>query len=141
MDWTADREGLLSYSYERFALAKVFVFRKWLELAAERKVEVPADLSGACKYGSLFMNLVFGGAIRGHYQHQYNLIGGRIVDLSHDAADVGRLTNPYLNEPEYFSTPEQQASLDCCVPRVERWAQEFLGQAEVISSFPGFSRL
>ncbi|MGZ4978496.1 MAG: transcriptional regulator, partial [Methylobacter sp.] len=95
-DWTIDREARLAYSYERFAQAKVFVFRKWCEQAAERGALAPSDLSGSCKYGSLFMNQVFGGTICGHYEHQYNVIGGRIVDLSHDAIDVGRITNPYL---------------------------------------------
>ncbi|MBS1214584.1 MAG: transcriptional regulator [Proteobacteria bacterium] len=126
MDWTANREGRLPYSYEGFAQAKVFIFRKWCEHAAERGVQLPVDLSGSCKYGTLFMNRVFGGAIRGHYQHQYNVIGGRIVDLSHDAADVGNMRHPYLHEPEFFAVPEQQATLDCCLPRVDRWVVEFL---------------
>jgi hypothetical protein len=74
---------------------------------------------------------VFGGAIRGHFEHQYNFIEGRLVDLSHDAEDVGQMSNPYLHEPEYFLMPEFQASLSRCVPRAERWAEEFLtGQAD-----------
>jgi hypothetical protein len=129
-DWTAHSEGALRYSYERFALAKVFVFRKWVELAAERRIATPTDLSGSCKFGSLFMNRVFGGALRGHYQHQYNLIEGRIVDLSHDAVDVGRMQDPYLNEPGFFDIPEQRASLNGCLPRVELWALEFLAEIE-----------
>jgi hypothetical protein len=43
------------------------------------------------------MNLIFGGSICGQYEHQYNIIGGRIVNLSHDAIDVGRMANPYMN--------------------------------------------
>ncbi|WP_235281883.1 transcriptional regulator [Methyloterricola oryzae] len=129
-DWAACREAALPYSYERFARAKVFVFRKWVELAAERRIPVPTDLSGSCKFGSLFMNRVFGGALRGHYQHQYNLIEGRIVDLSHDAVDVGRMHDPYLNEPGFFDIPEQRASLSGCLPRVERWALEFLAEIQ-----------
>ncbi len=62
-DWTVEREAQLAYSYERFAQAKVFVFRKWCETAAERHALTPTDLSGSCKYGSLFMNQVFGGTI------------------------------------------------------------------------------
>ncbi len=125
-DWTIDRKAQISYSYERFAQAKVFVFRKWCEKSAERHALPPVDLSGSCKYGSLFMNLVFGGMIYGHYEHQYNIIGGRIVDLSHDAIDVGRITNPYLHEPEFFAIPEKQASLNGCLPRVEIWVVQFL---------------
>lgn len=129
-DWTIDREAQLAYSYERFAQAKVFVFRKWCERAVERRALTPIDLSGSCKYGSLFMNQVFGGSICGHYEHQYNMIGGRIVDLSHDAIDVGRITNPYLHEPDFFSIPEKQASLDSCLPRVTRWAIQFMEEIE-----------
>lgn len=125
-NWTLDREARLAYSYERFAQAKAFVFRKWCECAQERGKIPPTDLSGACKYGSLFMNGVFGGSICGHYEHQYNLIGGRIVDLSHDALDVGRINNPYLHEPEFFAIPRKMASLDACLPRVETWVAEFL---------------
>jgi hypothetical protein len=125
-DWTVDRKARIAYSYERFAQAKAFVFRKWCEQAIERRLLPPTDLSGSCKFGSLFINQVFGGSICGHYEHHYNVIDGRIVDLSHDSMDVGRITNPYLHEPEYFNIPEKQASLDSCLPRVERWVNEFL---------------
>jgi hypothetical protein len=127
-DWTIERQAQLTYSYERFAQAKVFVFRKWCERAAERGALPPADLSGSCKYGSLFMNQVFGGVIFGHYQHQYNIIGGRIVDLSHDAIDVGSIKNPYLHEPDFFAIPKKQASLNACLPRVEIWVVQFLAE-------------
>ncbi len=126
IDWTVERKAQLAYSYKHFAKAKVFVFRKWCEKAAERRAPPPTDLSGSCKFGSLFMNQVFGGSICGHYEHQYNIIGGRIVDLSHDAIDVGRITNPYLHEPGFFAIPEKQASLNGCLPRVELWVTQFL---------------
>ncbi|MFZ2726934.1 MAG: transcriptional regulator [Methylococcaceae bacterium] len=129
-DWTAPREAQLAYSYQRFAQAKVFFFARWCELASERHALIPVDLSGSCKYGSLFMNQVFGGTICGHYQHQYNLIGGRIVDLSHDAIDVGSISNPYLHEPDYFAIPKKQAALERCLPRVEIWVIQFLAEIE-----------
>lgn len=136
-DWTTEQEAKLAYSYERFGQSKVFVFRKWCELAVERCILEPTDLSGSCKYGSLFMNRVFGGVIHGHYEHQYNIIGGRIVDLSHDAIDVGRIINPYLHEPDFFAIPERQAVLDDCLPRVERWVIQFLVEiAEAQSHLP-----
>ncbi|MDD5274968.1 MAG: transcriptional regulator [Methylovulum sp.] len=129
-DWTVERKAQRAYSYESFALAKVFVFRKWCEQAAERDITPPADLSGSCKYGSLFMNQVFGGSICGHYEHQYNLIGGRIVDLSHDALDVGRMGNPYLHEPDFFAIPSKRAALNRCLPRVEGWVCQFLAELD-----------
>lgn len=135
-DWTVNREAQLNYSYEYFALAKVFFFQKWCEQAAERGIIAPTDLSGACKYGSLFMQLVFGGTIRGHYEHQYNFIGGRIVDLSHDALDVGRIHNPYLHEPDFFNIPEKNAALNKCVPRVTGWVLQFLAEIESTKTQP-----
>lgn len=134
IDWTVNRDAQLAYSYEHFAQAKVFVFRKWCERAVERGAMPPTDLSGSCKYGSLFMNQVFGGIICGHYEHQYNIIGGRIVDLSHDAMDVGRLTNPYLHEPDFFAIPKKQTALNRCLPRVEGWVVQFLAEIEAPGS-------
>lgn len=126
-DWAAQQPGLLPYTCAEFARAKVFLFGKWCEVASDRNQARPTDLSGACKYGSLFMQGVFGGELRGHYQHQYNFIDGRLVDLSHDAADVGRMRHPYLHEPEYFAVPELQAALALCVVRTDVWAAEFIG--------------
>jgi hypothetical protein len=120
--------GLLAYSYPHFAHAKVFVFRQWCVLACERSVLRPEDLSGACKYGSQFMRLVFGGCIEGHYEHQYNRITGRLVDLGHDALDVGRMRFPYAHEADYFELPEQQEAMRACLPRVSRWADDFVDE-------------
>ncbi len=110
-DWTLHQQPQLGYSYAGFAQAKVFVFQKWCDLAIERHKLLPTDLSGACKYGSLFMNQVFGGAIHGHYEHQYNMIDGRIVDLSHDAMDVGRMHNPYRHEPDFFCDSTKEGGI------------------------------
>ncbi|GAB6141585.1 hypothetical protein JCM14076_23140 [Methylosoma difficile] len=132
IDWTLEQDARLAYSYERFSQSKVFVFGKWCEQANERGIARPDDLSGACKYGSLFVAQVFGGCIRGHYQHQYNHIGGRIVDLSHDALDVGKMDNPYLHEPDYFAIPEKRAALNRCLPRVEAWVSEFIEGLESV---------
>jgi hypothetical protein len=74
------------------------------------------------------MNQVFGGVIQGHYEHQYNMIEGRIVDLSHDAMDVGRMQNPYRHEPDFFAIPQKNAALNNCLPRVEVWVLQFLAE-------------
>lgn len=130
VDWTTPRSGKALYTYAGFISAKAWFFDKWCELAIQRGLSAPVDLSGSCKYGSIFMQAVFGGSIRGHYEHQYNHIDGRLVDLSHDALDVGRMTNPYLHEPEYFAIPELQESLSGCQARAELWASEFLVSLE-----------
>lgn len=130
IDWINPRPGRLDYDAVQFALAKAWFFEQWAALAAERGQPPPEDLSGSCKYGSLFMQSVFGGALRGHYEHQYNFIAGRLVDLSHDALDVGRMFQPYLHEPEYFSVPELQSSLAACLPRAQRWAEAFIAERQ-----------
>lgn len=120
------RTGLRIYDYQGFMQAKGFVYRMWCEFAIERKLARPDDLSGACKYGSQFMRQVFGGSIEGHYAHQYNRIDGRLIDLGHDAFDVGRMSNPYLHEADYFDVPEQRAAMLACLPRVTRWTEDFM---------------
>lgn len=130
VDWTSPRCGRVTYTYAQFAAAKSWFFAKWSDWASDRGLGAPPDLSGSCKYASLYMQSIFGGAIRGHFEHQYNFIDGRLVDLSHDALDVGRMLRPYLHEPEYFSVPELQAALVSCQPRAERWAHEFIEHSE-----------
>lgn len=132
VDWTLPRDARVAYSYTRFAAAKAWFFERWVAWAAEREAVAPQDLSGSCRYGSIFVQAVFGGTICGHYAHQYNLIDGRVVDLSHDALDVGRMRHAYLHEPEYFKLPELQTSLASCRPRAERWAGEFIGHCAAL---------
>jgi hypothetical protein len=126
VDWTSPREGRLAYTHDGFAEAKVWLLDQWQAWADEQGRARPVDLSGACKYGSLMVQYVFGGSIRGHFEHQYNFIDGRLVDLSHDALDVGRMRHPYQHEPAYFAVPELQASLAGCSPRAEAWGAKFI---------------
>ena len=135
-DWNACHAAQLACTGTHFLHAKDFVFRKWCELAVERNVVAPVDLSGSCRYGSLFMHRVFGGSLRGHFQHQYNYIDHRVVDLSHDAADVGAMTHPYLHEPDYFELDSLQDSLAGCLPRVDRWVLEFLAEVDARQQCP-----
>lgn len=126
MNFLLDREARAPYSHARFVSARDFVFARWCEIAAERQQPRPGDLSGACKYGSLFVREIFGGVIEGHYAHQFNRVDGRLVDLSHDALDVGRMRNPYLKDLEYFQVPEYHARLLQCMPRVDQWVVDYM---------------
>ncbi|WP_217808628.1 hypothetical protein [Derxia lacustris] len=119
-------DGRVALDDSGFLRAGAFVFDKWRERAAERGEPLPLDLSRSCKYGSLFMSLVYGGSIAGNYQHQYNIIDGRIVDLSHAAADVFAMRRPYAHEPELFDLDMHRRSMENIAPRVGSWVEEFL---------------
>lgn len=77
---------------ENISAAKGFVLRKWRERAIERGREEPADLSSACKFGSLFAAKLFGGKVRGNFFHQWcELPDGQRIDVSDEAADVASM--------------------------------------------------
>ena len=63
MDWNQPRRGHRTYSVDQFEPSWQFVFRQWCDWAAQRDAAPPVDLSGACRYGALFMCRVFGGSI------------------------------------------------------------------------------
>lgn len=110
---------------ENIARAKAFVFGKWRERATERGHTVD-DLSGACKFSSLFAQRVFGGKIKGNHDHQYVVLDdGQILDLNADAADVRELSIPYRHDRRFWNNKEHRESLNSCLPRVETWLKEF----------------
>lgn len=119
-------DPLLVLTEAELAGARRFVMMKWRERAEEHGEPPPDDLSRSCKYGSLFMQCVFGGIITGNYQHQFNVIDERIVDLSDNAADVRALVAPYRLEVELFQTTEHVASMQGCRGRVDAWVAAFL---------------
>jgi hypothetical protein len=118
-------EGFLEPTVENISKAKEFVFRKWKERAIERMEREPLDLSTACKFSSLFVKMVFGGTIKGTWEHQYNDINGVVVDLNSDAGDVLRLLEPHKHDRRFIGNREHNESLESCIPRVKRWVEEF----------------
>jgi len=128
--------ALLILTAAELGLARQFVFTKWLERAHQRGEAVPVDLSHSCKYGTLFMCTVFGGVIAGNYQHQFNIIDDRIVDLSDTATDVLALLRPYFEEPELFYIAEHRASMKACQPRIDEWVREYLLLERPTSAVP-----
>lgn len=85
----------------------------------------PADLSSSCKFASLFMQRLFGGELQGNWHHQYVVLpSGERIDPT-DAVGVST-SNPYFHDKGFWGNQEHQASMKSCLPRVERWVQEFL---------------
>lgn len=106
--------------------ARQFVWRKWRDRAAELGRARPADLSGACKFASLFAQHLFGGHVRGNTDHQFVLLDdGQVIDLTAGAADVAGLADPYRHDRRFWNNPEHRASLVSCQTRVARWVAEF----------------
>lgn len=107
--------------------ARQHALSMWRERALERGEAAPTDLSGSCKFVSIFVKLIFGGSIEGNASHQFNrLCNGEILDLNRDAADVALLDRPYFHDTTFFGNPEHIESLGSCVPRSQRWAELFL---------------
>lgn len=110
--------------------ARQFVWRKWRERAAEMGRPAPKDLTGACKFSSLFAQKVFGGRLRGNKDHQYVLHPEYgVIDLT-DAAGVERV-DPYKHDSRFWLNPEHRASLESCTPRVEQWYAEWQARRQV----------
>lgn len=117
-DWIQSK-GLIKPTSDNLRLAKEFLWQKWQERANELSLNSPADLSNACKFASLFAQRLFGGELRGNYDHQYVVRNGEIIDLT----DGTKLHH----DKHFWGNTEHQDSLASCVPRVEKWIQEFLG--------------
>lgn len=103
--------------------AKAFLKGKWEERHRELGREgAPADLSGACKFASLFAQRLFGGRIVGNPQHQVvQLAAGRMLDFT-DAYDP----NTFYHDKEFWDNPEHRESMKSCEPRVNDWVDEFM---------------
>ena len=108
------------------AQAKDFVFRKWVERATERGEPSPHDLTHSCKFSSMFAQKVFGGILRGNYDHQYVMRNGQIIDLNSDAEDVRALAEKaYIHDPVFWMSADHRASMSSCKKRVDAWVAEF----------------
>lgn len=124
-------------SQENIARAREFALEAWQErhdwLAAQWKKEVgsdwtrprPVDLTGSCKFTSMFAAVVFGGHIEGNYEHQYAVVNNVILDLNEDASDVVGNPEAHEHDPDFFFSPDHIQSLESCLPRVRNWLQRF----------------
>ena len=142
---TTETPGLEPATPEALAEARDFVFDRWRlrddDMAASYaaisglKVDVwrssrnatrPIDLSGGCKFASLFVKTVFGGTIRGNFDHQHNLISGQQVDLCEGSKDVLTLgAEAWRHDRAFFGNPDHLESLQSCMARVDDWVVEW----------------
>lgn len=125
---------------ENLQRASEFVLKKWRERAAERGYPEPEDLSSSCKFSSLFAQAIFGGQIQGHYEHQYVVLNGEIIDLNKDAADVKAMDDPHDHDESWFGNDEHIDSMESCKPRVMDWVREFragLNESFTLDSLDG----
>ena len=118
-------DGALHPSAENIELARSFCMEKWVERAAELGKTCPTDLSGSCKFTSLFAKLVFGGEIEGNEQHQFNVIEDDLLDLNAGAGDVQGIAGIHDDEPGFIGNPEHLESMNSCLERVVGWVLEF----------------
>lgn len=122
---------------DNIELASVFVFDMWKARWREQKTEweskvgspyhsdEPADLSGSCKFSSIFAALVFDADLDGNYDHQFAVKKGQIIDLNAGASDVAAMAKPYVLDALFFGSRDHIASMKSCMPRVTQWLRAF----------------
>jgi hypothetical protein len=124
-----DASNYIPATPENIERAKEFVFDKWKERATERGSPEPLDLSYSCKFTSQFARKLFGGKLQGNYDHQYlKTADGQIIDLNLDADDVKALSDPHAHDPAFFGNRDHRNSMKSCLPRVNKWVEEFKSQ-------------
>lgn len=107
---------------ENIQRAQDFVLQRWIERAQELGKPLPADLSSGCKFASLFAWQLFGGTLRGNYQHQHVVTcAGEILDLCAGSAELVSMSEPYVHDPHFFGNRDHLDSLNSCLPRVNTW--------------------
>lgn len=142
---------------QNLQLAKDFVFLKWKERSKERGDFAPTDLSGSCKFSSMFAQKIFGGKLAGNENHQYVMLNGTIIDLNIDAEDVVNFQKeydrdgfigykkskygwmewhgpPHEHDEIFFNNQDHRESMKSCRPRVNQWVEEF---KEILSQNTG----
>lgn len=122
--------GTLTATDKNVEKARDFVWKKWQERADELGRPKPKDLTGACKFASIFARYVFGGTLRGNADHQFLVIDGKVVDLTSGSSDVFALDEPYRHSAHWWGNRDHVYSLESAEPRASVWAAEFLASAK-----------
>lgn len=122
---------------ENIRIASEFVMAKWTDRWSQQKSEgeamtttpyqhdEPSDLSGSCKFSSIFAALVFDAVIDGNENHQFAMKDGAVIDLNADASDVLTQEHPYRLDPIFFGSRDHIKSMKSCMPRIIGWVKEF----------------
>lgn len=134
---------------ENIAAVKVFVLRKWQEMAIKKGQPKPQDLSNACRFSAVFAAELFGGQVRGHDFHFWVVLPNKQrIDLNVDAADLkmmlrGEIPDQYqdyaaktrrsLPKPFYSHDPSFVRGVQDSLRDIRRWTirdwiTEFLSQ-------------
>ena len=116
-------------SDELLQIAYQIAIDGWRARAKERGNSSPIDLSGSCKFSTLFVKSIFGGAVQGNKDHQYNVIDGIVVDLNAGSQDIKGMTDKgidvYRHDELFFGNEDHLASMLSCVGRVKDWKSQF----------------
>lgn len=123
-----------------------FLLVKWKARAAERGLNEPTDLSGACKFAAAFAKGVMGGEIEANEAHTWLKKGSQIIDYTEESQDTKTLSvgdapasmQPYfdtygIDVPENIYEPDNQFmrsrdfqdSMRANQPRVDSWIEEW----------------
>lgn len=106
---------------EQIERASQFALRMWQQRATELGREIPDDLSGACKFCSVFARGLWGGAIVGNSEHVFVRRGMQIIDLTAMAKGTLSLGMAAYNETTEPDHPDYRESISNCIPRVMDW--------------------
>ncbi len=121
-----EKRGFLLFNEANVTLATNFIFLKWCERATDRGLSEPVDLSNACKFASIFANVVFGGELNGNWEHQYVVNNTEIIDLTNNFNGNRVDASVYKHDEQFWGNDEHVASLVSCIPRVNDWINEFV---------------
>jgi len=105
-------------------LANEIMDELWNERNAERGLQ-SEDRSGSCKFASLLARVLFGGTLAGNQQHVFVRRRGKRLDLNEAQQDVLKLGEKAYEEDGSIGGRDYRCSLGSCLPRVNRWLEEF----------------
>ena len=108
---------------QTISIARDVIARLWNERCEERGTPISDDRSGSCKFAALIAREIFGGQLAGNDEHVFVVLGGVIIDLNRDQADVKDLgSEAYLEDPLSLLHPDYRDAMGSCVPRASKWA-------------------